>query len=54
MMYELNANMNFKGSTDRLAMSGDAFFRKGGGLCNSHEMILSTKVVMGLPKSPRL
>ena len=54
MMYELNVSRNFKLSTDRLAMSGDTFFREGGGSHKSHVIRLSAKVGMGLPKSTSL
>ena len=55
MMHELNVKRNFKLSTDRLVMNGDAFFS---GRVEVHvilmKMRLSTKVGMGLPKSPSL
>ena len=54
MMYELNINKNFKRTTDTLAMTGDALFQEGQRSRNSHEMRLSTKVVMSFPISPRL
>ena len=41
-------------STDRLAISGDAFFRKGEGSRNSHEMRLFGMPGIGLLISPSL
>ena len=51
MTQESNA-MELLLNTDRHAISGDAFFMKGGSSCNSHEMRLSGNPGMGLLISP--